>query len=213
MLRTATTGPAGIARYICRAESADFSLEVAYDGGSPSPGNANPVETRVTVRGMHRANAHAPISPWVESWVREFGNIEMPTGAWNGIKLAEVLRGRAFLGLARNLSEVAIGSGVTLWEVQTGNTAIYSVIHSMDGDLLIVFNGYNGFAHPRRLGNIAAFNLLGQEVWRVQLPSDGDIFANPPEYLGGKLKSASWEGWTCTINDQSGQILAREFTK
>jgi outer membrane protein assembly factor BamB len=153
------------------------------------------------------------MSPWVESWVREFGNIEMPDGAWNGIKLAEVFRGRAFLGVGKNLSEVAIESGATLWEVQTGNTPIYSVMHSLDGDLLIVFNGYHGFAHPRRLGNIAAFNLRGQEVWRVQLPSDGDIFANPPQYHCGKLKSASWEGWTCTIDDQSGGVLAREFTK
>jgi hypothetical protein len=39
MLHSATVRQPGIARYICQAESADLSLEVAYDGGSPAPGN------------------------------------------------------------------------------------------------------------------------------------------------------------------------------
>lgn len=204
---------ADIARYMCRAEGQDFSLEVAFDGGSARPGSSNPANTRVTIRGMHRACVHAPMSPWVESWIRELGSIEMPTGAWNGIKLAEVLGSRAFVGVGKNLSEVAIESGATLWEVETGNTPIYSIVRSLDGDLLITFNGYYGFAHARRLGNIAAFNLHGQEIWRVHLPSDGDIFANPPRYHSGKLKSASWGGWLCTIDDRSGEIVGREFTK
>ncbi len=69
-----------IARYISHAESQDFSLEVAF-GGSPKPGTSNPENTRVAIRGMHRASAHAPMSPWVETWTRELGGIEMPTGA------------------------------------------------------------------------------------------------------------------------------------
>jgi hypothetical protein len=203
---------ADIVRYVCRAEGQDFSLEVAFDGGSPKPGNNNPANTRVTIRGMHRAS-HAPTSPWVEAWIIEPGSIEMPTGAWNGIKLAEVLGSRAFVGVGKSLSEVAIESGATLWKVETGNTPIYSIVRSLDGNLLIAFNGYYGFAHARSLGNIAAYNLHGQEVWRVQLPSDGDIFANPPQYHSGKLKSASWEGWLCTIDERSGEIVGREFTK
>jgi hypothetical protein len=78
----------------------------------------------VTVRGMQRANPYSASSPWIESWVREYGDLEMPDGAWHGITLAEITRGRAFLGLAANLSEVATQSGATLWEIRTGNTPI-----------------------------------------------------------------------------------------
>ncbi len=131
----------------------------------------------------------------------------------NGIKLAEVFGGRAFVGVGKCLSEVAMESGATLWEVETGNTPIYSIARSLDGNLLIAFNGYYGFAHAQGLGNISAFNLQGREVWRVPLPSDSDIFANPPQYHSDKLMSASWEGWTCTIDDQSGEIVGRKFTK
>jgi outer membrane protein assembly factor BamB len=162
---------------------------------------------------MHKAAVYVASSPWVESWVREYGNIAMPDGAWLGIELAQIIQGRAFLGLATHLSEVATESGATLWEIQTGNTAIRSVLLSVNSELLIVFNGYYGFAHPQDLGNIAAYDFHGREVWRVQRPGPTDKFANPPGYHEGKLKSASWEGWTCTIDDQSGQILAREFTK
>lgn len=201
-----------IARYICRSDCQDFSLEVAFDGGSPKPGNSNPENSRVAIRGLHRATAHE-LSPWIESWTRELRCIEMPSGAWNGIKLAEVYGSRAFVGVGKNLSEVARKSGATLWEVETGNTPIYWIARSLDGNLLIAFNGYYGFAHAQGLGNISAYDLYGREVWRVQLPSDGDIFANPPQYSAGKLTSASWEGWTCTIDDQSGDIVSREFTR
>lgn len=213
ILHPIAAGDARIARYVCRAESADVSLEVAYDGGAPAPGDENPAQTRVTARGMRRANPYVAGSPWIESWVSEYGDLRMPEGAWNGIDLAAITQERAFLGIGTILSEVATNSGATLWEVQTGNTPIYSVMLSMNGELLIVFNGYYGFVDPHGLANIAAYDVTGHEVWRAQQPSPGDNFANRPGYRDDKLEAASWHGWLCTIDDRTGKIIDRRFTK
>jgi len=137
----------------------------------------------------------------------------MPSGAWNGIKLVEILDDRPFLAVSNRILEICPDSGKTIWQVETGNTPIYQILKSLDLKLLIVFNGYYGFESREIGSNIAAFNLDGTQRWRAQLPYKDDIFANLPYYEGGVLKSGSWGGYTCSIDQTNGQITNREFTK
>jgi outer membrane protein assembly factor BamB len=206
-----TTKP-DTARYVTKVEKADLWLEVAYCGGTWR-GQQTPKNTVVTVRCLRKANVHCLRSPWIELWTKQCGNPSMPSGPWNGIKLSEIHADRFFLGISNNLMEVIVDSGKVIWETKTGNTPIYHIFGVPQQDLLIVFNGYYGFEHEEKLGNIAAYDLNGHEIWRVQTPSEGDIFANAPCYEDGVLKSASWDGFTCSIDVQNGNILDQKFTK
>lgn len=213
MFRREETRQAAPARYISKMESSTLALEVAFYGGAEKAGSVNPKDTQVVARCLRKANIYLPKSPWIEAWTQNFGNVVMPSGAWNGIKLVEILATRAFLGISNHLIEVDIELGHPKWSVVTGNTPVYQVMSSQSGEHLIVFNGYYGFHDSHGFGNIAAFDLNGKEIWRAELPSEDDIFANAPYFENGTLKSASWKGFTCSIDEYSGKILEREFTK
>lgn len=200
------------ARYVSRSEVSDLALEVAFYGGS-EVGGANPNRTQVVACCLKKANVHCSNSPWIELWTKEYGNLVMPDGTWNGIKLADIRTGRMFLGISNCLMEVAMETGVPKWSVQTGNTPIYHIMSAQNSELLIVFNGYYGFEHHRKLGNIAAIDLNCHEVWRAEVPIEGDIFANAPYYDNGVLKASSWNGFDCSIDERSGKIVKKEFTK
>lgn len=197
------TRPPDSARYISKLETPTLALEVAFFGGAEKAGSANPEETQVVARCLKKANCYVPKSPWIETWTKSFGDLTMPSGAWNGIKLVEIHGNRAFLGISNHLMEIDIESGRPKWSVVTGNTPVYQVMSSQNGENLIVFNG----------GNIVAIDFTGNEIWRSELPSEDDFFANPPYFDEGTLKSASWKGFTCSIDQRTGKILEREFTK
>jgi outer membrane protein assembly factor BamB len=213
MLIGRKTNQALIARYISKTETPEISVEIAFSGGAEKSGQENPRCTHVVARCLKKANLHSPKSPWIEIWAEEYGNPIMPSGAWNGIKLVEIFAGRVFLGISNRLMEVALDTGKSKWSLETGNTPIYNIMSSEKNEFLIVFNGYYGFKHKDILGNIVAINLEGKEVWRVHLPHDGDIFANAPYYDNGILKSSSWNCFTCSIDEGTGNITKKVFTK
>jgi outer membrane protein assembly factor BamB len=203
----------GVARYVDRCTNGPLSIEVAFDGGAESSGNENPRKTNVVVRLLRRANEHWESSPWIERWAQSYGDPVMPSGAWNGVKLCELIGDRAFVAVGAELSEVNAENGKALWTVTTGNTPIYWIMKSRDESGLIVFNGYYNFDRDDQLSNIGSVTLDGIEEWRSPLPSSDDIFANRPVFDGKDLKSSSWNGFTCKIDQSTGEITDREFTK
>jgi hypothetical protein len=203
----------GVRRYVDRCTNGALSIEVAFNGGPEIAGCGNPRETNVTVRFCRRANAHVESSPWIEQWTQAYGNSLMPSGAWNGIKLCEIIGSRLFVAVGSELSEVQAESGKAIWTLSTGNTPIYWIMKSKDESALIVFNGYYKFEHDDQLSNIASIALDGVEKWRSPLPCSDDVFANHPIFDGTVLKSSSWNGYTCVINQSTGEITDRQFTK
>ena len=201
------------ARYISKTETPEIYLEVAFSGGAERPGEKNPEKTDVVARCLRKVNKFSPNSPWVESWRQEYGNPIMPSGAWNGVKLVEISASRGFLGIGNRLMEITADSATPQWILETGNTPIYHIMRSEKKELMIVFNGYYGFKHKEHLGNICAVNMEGREIWRAHLPHESDIFANAPYYDNGILKSASWNGFTCAIDEETGNITEKVFTK
>ncbi|MEZ5308622.1 MAG: hypothetical protein R2684_15870 [Pyrinomonadaceae bacterium] len=202
-----------VVRYVSAFQTPLHAIEVAFNGGAPKAGCENPKETQVVARCLKRANVHWLESPWIETWTKDYGNVTMPDGAWNGIKLAAICDNQAFLGISNTLMEADLETGEPKWSVDTGSTPVYQVIPSRNEEFLIVFNGYYGFKESSGKGNIAAVDFSGKEIWRSELPSSDDIFANPPYFEKGILKSASWNGFTCSIDERSGKIFERKFTK
>jgi len=202
------------ARYVDRTTNGVTSIEVSFDGASSKKlGSDNPVETNVLIRTLQKSNIHFDSSPWIELSAIRHGSPLMPSGAWNGIKLTEVIDGRVFVGISTELFELDVDTGRKIWSLQTGNTPIYWIMASRNLKGLIVFNGYYQFEHAIRLGNISSISLSGTEDWRTPLPSEDDVFANHPYFEGDLLKSSSWSGFTCTIDQITGEIVDRQFTK
>ena len=203
-----------LVRYVDRTTSGALSVEVCFSGASSERlGSENPEETDVEVRILRKSNIHLDSSPWIVVVARPEGNIKMPSGSWNGIKLTEIFEDRVFVAISSKLSEIDVATGEIIWSLETGNTPIYWIMASRNGDGLIVFNGYYRFRHPLGFANIAFVSFSGVEEWRSPLPSGDDIFANHPYYDGKLLKSSSWNGITYTIDHASGDILDRHFTK
>ena len=187
-------------------------VEMSFTGAD-EVGKPNPDVTNVTVRCLKLTNEHVSDSPWTECWSRAYGDLEMPGGVWNGIRLIEIHKTRVFLALSNKLCEVSAATGELVWEVETGNTPIRQLMVSKKGDRILVLNGYSGFSRPDDLGNISAVQLDGDLAWRARSPGSDDVFANPMHYENGRLSSGSWRGYDCYIDESTGEIVEMVFTK
>jgi len=199
-------------RYVDVTVSNLVAVELSFLGGSPSPGNKNPDKTDVVMRVLSRSNPHWETSPWIEACTRHLGDLIMPSGAWNGIKITEAVGARLFCALSNHVAEIDPRTGDQMWSVETGNTPIYWMMKTPDETALIVFNGYYGFARSDGGGNIVSLTFTGEERWRAEVPA-GDVFANHPRYFERQLKASTWSGLDCTLDPATGRILQKEFTK
>ncbi len=195
-------------RYSDTLKTGNRLLELSFDG-SDEVGKENPESTNVILRCLKKSN---------EVWVKNLGNIPMPDGAWHGPKLIAAYKNRFFVAAANRLMEVNIENGEVKWEIQTGNTPIYNVLLAEGSKQIIVRNGYYKFKHPQGMSNIAAYSFDGVENWRCKLEGD-DVFANPPYFAKksilhkSKLRAGTWQSFDCQIDENTGKILDREFTK
>jgi outer membrane protein assembly factor BamB len=200
------------ARYVDQTNSRLVSAELSFTGALPTLGNKNPQNTNVVLRILTRVNPHWDASPWVELWTQPEGYLIMPSGAWNGIKLTEVIGERVFFALSNRVVQLDSKTGDQVWSFETGNTPIYWIVKAPDEASMIVFNGYFGFERNDRRGNIASLTLHGAERWRAEVPT-GDVYANPPRFKDGKLTAGTWQGFNCTLDPETGIIIEKLFTK
>jgi len=190
-------------RYSDALEVDGLFFEISFDGAAES--GKNPEHTNVALRCF---NKHGQ-----DIWIRMFGDIPMPEGAWHGFKLICAHKGRVFVAVSNFLIEINTESGASISEIETGNTTICAILMIGDSQQVIVFNDYYKFRHPKDLSNIAAYNFDGGECWRAKL-GDGDVFANAPSFgKDGKLFASTWNCFKCEIDKTNGKILSREFTK
>lgn len=199
-------------RYITKSESERWSIELSFNGGG-EVGKGNPSNTDVKIRLLSKVNQHCQSSPWQLEWERSLGNIEMPTGAWNGIHLAEIVNDLLFIAASNTTICISPETGEELWRVRTGNTPTYKILSTQGNDAIIVYNGYYHFESSFGKGNIAKVSLKGEIIWRAELPSEKDIYSNPPYYNKNELYSNSWEGFLCKISEEDGSIIDKQFTK
>jgi len=199
-------------RYISKIDTDLYCVEIAFNGGAED-GKGNPKDTNVITRCLKKANPILAKSPWQLLWQIDYGSPIMPDGAWHGIKLVEMKSNELFLAISNKVYKVSPETGEEHWVIETGNTPIYQIIESQNNESLIVFNGYYKFETQNNLGNIAALNHDGSILWRAELPAPNDIYANAPYYDSGELKSSTWKCYNCTIDEITGKIINKVFTK
>lgn len=76
---------------------------------------------------------------------------------------------------------------------------------------IIVREDYYQF--PRGASNVYLLDYTFRLLWRAELPSLTDSYANPVEDHGDYLQCASWECFTCRICPETGGIISKQFTK
>lgn len=199
-------------RYVCLSESDRWLAELSYIGGAEA-GKGNPSKTDVKIRLLSRVNPQLPSSPWHVQWERSLGDLNMPTGAWNGISLVEIVGDLVFYASSNSVVCASPETGKVIWQIATGNTPVDKIMASKDTLSIIVYNGYFGFEASQGKGNIVKLGQDGQIVWRAELPSETDIYANPPYYEKGALYSNSWECFRCEISEKDGILVSKQFTK
>jgi hypothetical protein len=79
------------------------------------------------------------------------------------------------------------------------------------GERLIVLEDYDRF--PQGTSNLYCLDLSLNPLWSAELPGHSDAYANPVIPTEAGLKCASWEGFSCTIDPDTGRITHRVFTK
>jgi hypothetical protein len=50
-------------------------------------------------------------------------------------------------------------------------------------------------------------------IWVAELPMATDVYANPVIDKGETLECASWQGYTCQLDPESGKIVGSLFTR
>ena len=199
-------------RYISKSESDSWSFELSFTGGTEA-GEGNPPDTDVRIRLLSKVNTMYFDSPWQIEWERILGDHAMPTGAWNGFHLVEVVNNLIFYATSNHVTCLSPKTGEELWAVCTGNTSVYDLLVSKNGDSLIVYNSYYGFKSTEGKGNIVKLSLDGKTLWRAELPSEKDMYANPPRYRNSMLLASTWECFSCVLSEESGCVLDKTFTK
>jgi hypothetical protein len=198
-------------RYISKVCTDRLSVEVEFL--APNFGESASINSSCSARCTQLNNPDVHNSPWIELWSLDFGNPKMPSGAWNGVKLVEIINSRVFLAISNKVLEIDTENGNAIWSKRIGNTPVYHLSKSPTLDNLIVFNGYYEFVSNNGLGNISSHSLDGKQLWQCELPSSDDIFANAPVNDGDTLKAGSWNCYSCSIDETSGKITQKQFTK
>ena len=79
------------------------------------------------------------------------------------------------------------------------------------GENVVVREDYYEF--PRGASNVYCVNAQLETIWEAELPHPTDAYANPVVEDASALRCASWDGFTCDIDPQSGRLLKQSFTK
>ena len=169
-------------------------------------------KTHVTVRYMTTADAGTSYPPWTEKWDKSLGNIPVPPSPWLGYKITAIANSRLFIAIDNKLVELDQADGEIRNESQTGNTILCYIIPTVDEKHLFVLNNYYGFSHTYNKSNLACYDLEGDEIWRAQLPLEGDVFTGI-KYENEILTGYSWNGYNHKLNPHNGAISESTFTK
>ena len=192
-------------RYADRAEDGDLVVEISFTGGNEL-GKGNPELTDVRLRLLKKEADREH-----QVWTRDLGNVPMPTGAWHDFDLVQCVAGKIYAGVSNSLRRFNLADGAAEWTIEIGNTALVQVIPSSRRDMLIVCNTYSEYEHPKGLANLAAFSLEGNEVWRVAC--NGEVFIGNARFEDGVLLSNTFSCWEYQIDERTGKVLAKTFTK
>ncbi len=86
------------------------------------------------------------------------------------------------------------------------------IIQEIDtGDGIIIREDPNYF--PEDVPTIYKVDYTGKIIWEAERPLKNDQYVNPILFEGGKLQCATWQGFTCTLDPSTGQLLDTLFTK
>ena len=69
------------------------------------------------------------------------------------------------------------------------------------------------YGYPEGESNLYFLNKEKKELWKAELPMDGDVFSNPMTIDGNDALSGSWKGFDCRISLTDGKIVDKVFTK
>ena len=199
-------------RYVSKKECEFWSAEVSFNGNDEAEVK-EPDASDVKIKLLSRINKHLNDSPWQLEWEKNIGNVKMPSGAWNGIQLVEIVQDMIFFAVSNQVICISAETGKQMWKVCIGNTPIYNILASTKNDSIIVYNGYYGFESSCQNANIVKLDFTGGIVWRSEKPKDQDVFSNPPYYKNGKLYANSWNGFLCEISEKNGSVKIKQFTK
>ena len=76
---------------------------------------------------------------------------------------------------------------------------------------IILREDYFGF--PQGASNLYLIDYALNVLWRAELPTPTDAYANPVLDHGNRLECGSWECWWCIICPETGRILSKQWTK
>lgn len=184
-----------------------LKVELSFTG-SAVVGVANPEKTNVRLTIVKKRR----IPLLRNKTVISYGNLLMPDGAWHGNHLIEFIEDYIILGISTDLIFMNRYNFQIIKRITTGNTPIFQLLRSEREKNIIVQSGYYGFERPDSLGNISAYDVYGRERWRVECPTPSDIYTRP-YYNGGTLTAYSWSSHICEIDEGTGRITSKRFTK
>ena len=79
------------------------------------------------------------------------------------------------------------------------------------GEAVVVREEYYRF--PRGESNVYCLDRQFELRWTAELPDPTDTYANPVTLGDGTLLCASWNGYSCTLDERTGRLLEKTFTK
>jgi hypothetical protein len=71
----------------------------------------------------------------------------------------------------------------------------------------------DSYRFPQGHSNVYCLNQELELLWTAELPSPTDVYANAVIDRGISLECASWEGWDCVLDPETGKIIRKAFTK
>lgn len=199
-------------RYFDITHRGKYTLEVSYNGVEENWKNKDEIiDSNFKVRLLKKCSDNREDAPYIELWNINFGNISVPSGAWNGYKLGQIGKDFVIICLGDSIVRINKIDGNIIWKKTFGNTIITTINMPDEEEGIYILYDYYKFNSNLFKSNFRKIDKHGEIIWSFNLSGYDDIVTNF-FFKDNKLKVNS-HCLHMIINESNGQVIEKYETR
>lgn len=170
-----------------------------------------PQTATITVRLSQRQKNENLFIPFEERWTKDFADVLVPTGVWNGMKLGQLTEDKMFVAIGTSVAELDLQNGNVLWIKEYANTPINKIGLTSSKDLLVLYSSYK-FKSKMTKSNFIKIDDQSSLLWSAKTKNKNDAFVYF-RYIDNELYGSTWDGWSIKLDETNGNIIDAHWSK
>ncbi|MCB1583881.1 MAG: hypothetical protein KDI92_12520 [Xanthomonadales bacterium] len=184
-----------------------YTVELSFNAGVEL-GKGNPSKTEVLISCFNNDEKRKKLI-----WAKEIGNVPMPTASWHGLSIIVIHNNNVIVGYSNEISCYRLFNGSLIWNLKFKTGVVKELFLSKENDSLYTYTAIQSLKANKRISNISKLDLGGQLLWEAEKPGREITYTGPPKYYEGELMAHSSDSHSCFINQKTGKIEKKFFSK